>query len=878
MHTTSRLLAIILVFSALAGTYAQNPQRNPNRPRRNPTNPTVPQTGGAQQGGGFGRAGGFGPTTHQAPRPYEDVITKEAKTHNGVFKVHEIGERILFEVPKNMLGRDLMMSVQVIRTPSGTQGMLAPGMPLSQIVIRFEKRKDMLIMRAPQYDVRVSKDAGLTYGLARAAVEPILNAFDVMAYAPDGAAVIDVTRLYNSDAGAFAVSAQLGSGIDPSRSFVERVDAYPSNIEVESQLTFASGGGGGGFGRGGGGGGGGGNRNGATAVVHYSLLALPETPMRARLKDSRIGYFSTFFTKYDGQKYSEEHIGYIDRFRLEKKDPSAAVSDPVKPIVFYIQRDVPDLWRPYIHKAVEAWQPAFEAAGFSNAIIAKDEPTPEQDPDFHAGDLRHNLISWAPSTTENAEGLHIADPRSGETLHAHVVLWNDVLKLAQNWYFVQASPNDPNAQKLPIPDELMGRIMTYIVTHEVGHCLGLEHNFKASSSYSIAELRNPAFTNKWGDEASVMDYGRFNYIAQPGDGARLIPKLGPYDFFAIKYGYMPAIGPSTAAEKPYLDDYLAQQVNNPKVRFGNSDRNDPGMESEDIGNDPIMATTLGLKNLDRVMGYVMPATVKYGEDYSDLNDEYRQILNQRMLELNHVARLVGGVYDTDYHAGRGNTVYTTVSKAEQRAAVNLLITKGLNLPANYTNPAILNRIQSDGYDDLAAAGQQTVLLTLLAESRVARMIDNEEENGSKAYTVADLVGDVQGSIWTEVRENHPVVSMARRGLQLRYLEVMDQRLVGAGGSKSQFRAIARDDLRNLLSALNSKIGSTHDSATRIHFVDCRDRIKEILANKDNATGGTGAAAGFVLGLNQMGFEGEEFYIEGVTDQPWYAAAKAAREN
>ena len=417
MHFLVRLLTAATAVSLVSLSLAQD---DGQRRRNPPTDPQTPQTPRAQTpgGGGSQRQGGFGPATHQPPRPYEDVITKDAKTQPGLFKVHQIRDQILFEIPKSLLDRELLMSVQVVRTPPGMGGLLAAGMPAAQAVIKFEKRNDTLLMRIPQYNVRTKHDKGLEYGLGRAAVAPIVSAFDVMAYSPDGGAVIDVTRLYNSDPGDFSVGNMVGgSGVDSSRSFVELVKAFPTNVEVESQLTFNSSGGGGGF-RGGGGGGGGGSRTTATAYVHYSLLLLPEHPMQPRLKDSRIGYFSTFFTQYDGAKLESERVGYIDRFRLEKKDPRAAISEPVKPIVFYIQRDIPAKWRPYLHQAVEAWQPALEAAGFKNAIIAKDEPTPEQDPTFHAGDLRYNLISWSPSTTQNAEGLHIADPRSGETLHA----------------------------------------------------------------------------------------------------------------------------------------------------------------------------------------------------------------------------------------------------------------------------------------------------------------------------------------------------------------------------------------------------------------------------------------------------------------------------
>lgn len=858
MKKLIRLLTATAVICTAALTMAQDDgqrRRNPTDPQ-SPTTPQTPRTQQTGAAGGFQRPGGFGNSTHQPPKPYEDVITKDAKTQSGLFKVHQVKDQVLFEVPKEMLDREFLMSVQLVRTPPGLGGLQAAGMPAAQAVIKLDKRNDTLLMRVPQYSVRAKHDKGLDYGLSRATVSPIVNAFDVMAYGPNGSMVIDVTKLYNSDPGDFSVGQMVGgSGVDPNRSFIEVVQAFPDNVEVESQLTFNSTGGGGGGFRGGGGGTG--SRTSATAYVHYSLLALPEQPMQPRLKDSRIGYFSTFFTQYDGGKLESERVGYIDRFRLEKKDPTATVSEPVKPIVFYVQRDIPAKWRPYIHQAVEAWQPAFEAAGFKNAIIAKDEPTPQEDPTFHAGDLRYNLISWAPSTTQNAEGLHIADPRSGESLHAHVIIWHDVLRLAQNWYFVQASPSNPAAQKLPLPDSLIGDIMRYVVTHEVGHCLGLEHNFKASSAYTVEQLRSKAFTDKYGDEASIMDYGRFNYVAQPNDHARLIPVVGPYDFFAIKYGYMAPKAKTAEAEKPYLDDLLAQQVNDPTVRFGNSDPTDPGMETEDIGSDPIKASTYGFMNLDRVMGYLMSACDKPGEDYTALHDMYRQVLSQRSLEINHVAKLVGGVTDTDYHAGRGGAVFVPVPKAQQAKAVHFLVTKGLNLSPAFYNRAILDRIQSDGYMGLAAASQSSIMMTLLADSRVSRMFDNEAENGAKAYTVHQLVSDIQGAVWDELHNEHPKIAINRRNLQLNYLEVVDGKLNGSSAVKSELRTILRAALKNLSGTIAFELKHSRDATTTAHLEACRDRIKDILDGKTPpvASGGTSLSAFF--GIDPVNFCGED---------------------
>jgi len=350
-----------------------------------------------------------------------------------------------------------------------------------------------------------------------------------------------------------------------------------------------------------------------------------------------------------------------------------------------------------------------------------------------------------------------------------------------------------------------------------------------------------------------MDYGRFNYVAQPGDNARLIPVIGPYDFFAIKYGYMPAVAASPESEKPYLDEFLAQQVKNPMLRFGNSDSTDPGMETEDVGSDPVAASTYGLMNLDRVLGYLMPACDKFGEDYTALGAMYRQVLNQRSLELNHVAKLVGGVYDTDYHAGRGNAVYTPVPKAQQQRAVNFLVTKGLNLGPGYYDRAILDRVQSDGYIGLAAASQTMVLMTLFAETRIGRMLDNEAENGDNAYTVHEMVPQVQGAVWNELHNTHPQIPLKRRTLQLGYLEVLDGRLNGAGGSKSEFRTVARAALKNLSSTIVHTIPRTRDAATVAHLEACRDRIKDILEGKTPPAGSANPNLGILTGFDQPRF-------------------------
>jgi hypothetical protein len=436
---------------------------------------------------------------------------------------------------------------------------------------------------------------------------------------------------------------------------------------------------------------------------------------------------------------------------------------------------------------------------------------------------------------ENAMGPHVHDPRSGEIISAHIIVWHDVLKLAQTWYFVQCAPLDLRAQKLPMPEPLIGELLQYVITHEVGHTLGLRHNHKASSSYSIAKLRDPAFTAKYGDEASIMDYGRFNYVAQPGDGAALIPKLGPYDRFAIEWGYTCLSDCRTPdAEKPELDRIAARQVADPMLRFGGESFNasvDPTVQMEDLGSDPIAATTLGLKNIARAANLLVPAATKYGEDYRLLSETYNALLGQRFTELFHVAKLVGGVVETDYHAGRGDEVFRPVPAARQAQAVRFLVDNAFTAPKSLLMPDILNRIEPAGVADRVLNEQRALLGSLLSENRIKRLVDAQALSSGSAYTVAQLVTEVQNGLWSELAQPHPLIDLYRRNLQRAYLQMLKPRLVGDTASQSDFRPIALGALRDLAKSIDHATPLTTDRATVLHLKDCRVQIERILNPK-----------------------------------------------
>lgn len=757
------------------------------------------------------------------PKPYKDVVTAEAKSQNGLFAVHRIGDKVLFEIPKLALGSEMLWTTEVAQSPLGGYG----GTQLGDNVVRWTRRQNKIYLRMVSHSIRPADEGAIKIAVEAASVEPIIAAFDVEAEGDGGSAVIDVTKFFTSDPQDFSAKrAVSGQNVDAARSYIDSVKAFPTNIETRSLLTFNAappaapmfGGRGGGARN---------SASSATALVHYSMVLLPEKPMRPREFDSRVGYFGVGFQEYGSPENRVMDKRYISRFRLEKKDPSAAISEPVKPIVFTLSREVPEKWRPYMRSGIEWWKKAFEAAGFRNAIIARDAPTLAEDPDWDPEDARYSVIRWAPTPTENAMGPSVQDPRSGETISAHIITWHNVMNLAQMWYFVQASPNDPNAQKLPFPDELTGRLIEYVIAHEVGHTLGLQHNFRGSSTYSIAQLRDPQFTAQYGTEASVMDYGRFNYVAQPGDGARLIPTLGPYDIFAIEWGYKPLAG-TAAEEKAELDKIAARQVTNPMLRFGGGRREDPTQQSEDLGDDSIEATRLGLLNIARIIKFLVPATTKPGEDYTFLKEVYGRVLGQRTMELNHVARLVGGVVETNWHAGRGGDVFVPVPRARQAAAIAFLNEHAFTTPKELLVPDILLKIDPSGWTAQVLGPQRGLLASLLADDRIVRMTDNAAMNGDRAYPITDMVADLQNGIWRELLSAASSIDEYRRNLQRAYLEVYRGKLVGDAATTTELRGVAVWALKGLAATIDRALPKVKDKLSILHLQDCRREIDRIL--------------------------------------------------
>ncbi len=764
-------------------------------------------------------------------KEYDKVITKEAKTSSGLFLVHRLDDKVFYEIPTSELGKEMLWVTQLEQTQSGHG---YGGSPIGNRVVRWEQRNDDVLLRDVRYEIRAEVDDPIKSAVAATSLEAIIAVFPVQAYGKDKRPVIDVTSLFTSDLPEFSAKGPLNaSGIDARRSFVEKVKAFPTNIESKVLMTYRTRGP---AGRGGPAGpaSGDSDQGGVTVLLHHSMVKLPEEPMKPRRFDDRVGFFRVSFEDYgDLTRHQVEDVKYITRWRLEKKDPKAEVSEPKKPIVFYLGREIPEKWRPWVKKGVEAWQPAFEKAGFKNAILAKEPPSEREDPDWDAEDARYSSIRWLPATIENAMGPHVHDPRTGEILESDILMYHNVLKLARDWYFVQASPNDERAQRLPLPDELVGELLAYVVSHEVGHTLGFPHNMKASSSYTVEQLRDPEFTKQYGVEASIMDYGRFNYVAQPGDKARLIPIIGPYDEFAVEWGYKDFPNAKTfQEEKKELDKIVARQKDDPRLRFGDPNPlEDPSQQTEDLGSDPIRATELGLKNIDRVAKYLVKATTKENESYDLLQNMYTELINQRNRELGHVVNVVGGFVRNNQWYPDGKKVYEAISPDQQRKAVQFLNENAFQTPEALLDPDILLRLESHGAADRILSSQRSLLRSLLSDSRLKRMAELAAREPDGAYRPIQLMDDLHKGLWGELEKSPIAIDLYRRNLQRAFVEQLASALENPG-SDSDLPALARGELQRLhddtKAIVESDKGKDLDPIVRFHLMDIKARTEQAL--------------------------------------------------
>ena len=782
------------------------------------------------------------PKSKDGIEPYSKVVTKEHTTDEGLFKVHQKADTYLFEIPDSLLKREMLMVTRIAKTASGIG--FGGGKTNTQ-VLRWEKKNKQILLRIVSHDVVADTILPVHEAVVNSNLEPILFSFPIKAFSKDSTAtVIDATELFSSDVKPlgfpdFYRKAYQATRMDKDRSYIDRVSSYPENIEIRHVKTYFA------------------NKppsNSAlgsiTLEMSNSMVLLPKVPMKRRYFDERVGWFARGQTDYGLVDQRSKTVRYLDRWRLEVKDEDVEkfnrgeLVEPKKQIVYYVDRATPKEWVPFIKQGINDWQVAFEAAGFKNAIIAKDPPSKEEDPDWSPEDVRYSVVRYLASPIPNANGPHVSDPRSGEILESDINWYHNVMTLLHNWFFIQTAAINEDARGNNFKTEVMGRLIQFVSSHEVGHTLGLPHNMGSSVAYPVDSLRSSKFTDKYSTAPSIMDYARFNYIAQPEDkGVALMPNIGVYDKYSIAWGYRPILDKTAKEEKATLDAWIMKHAGDPMYRFGRQQRGviDPSSQTEDLGDNAMKASMYGIKNLKRILPNLEKWTSEKGQNYDELSTMYDQLLGQFNRYMGHVAGNIGGIYEYYKTSDQEGNVYTHVAKDHQKEAVKFLNEQLFETPTWMLDKSIFGKTEFTGAIERIRSMQTRILNSALSVDRMGRMIENETLNGNDAYSVINLFSDLRQGVWSELY-NGKSIDTYRRNLQKAHVERLgfllndadDARGRGELGSvsanQSDIKSIARGELKRIQRDAKNASNSGN-TLRRYHLQDVVDRIDMILDPK-----------------------------------------------
>lgn len=805
------------------------------------------------------------PAPKQGPKPFKEVITDKAKTDSGLFIIHKVDDKYFFEIPDTIIGRDILVVNRISKAAAGMRNFFFgyAGDMIGSSVIRFDAGpNNKLFLKKVSYD-EISKDSSkpMFQAVTNSNVLPIVASFDIKAAKSDSnGTVIDFTDFIagDNDVLFFASNArnafQVGS-YQADKSYIINVKSYPLNTEIKTLKTYSKGGG---------------MMQGmpaagarpATQNIMYtvelnsSMVLLPKTPARQRFFDPRVGYFARSYTDFDANPQGIKDVSIIVRWKLEPKPEDiekykrGELVEPKQPIIYYIDPATPKKWVPYLIQGINDWQAAFERAGFKNAIIGKMAPTPQEDSTWSLEDARYSAIVYKPSVVPNASGPNVHDPRSGQILESHINWYHNVMNLLRNWYFIQCAPTDPKARKMEFDDELMGQLIRFVSSHEVGHTLGLRHNFGSSSTIPVEKLRDKAWVEANGHTPSIMDYARFNYVAQPEDNISekgLFPRIGEYDKWAIEWGYRWFPEASTPEDEiAILNKMTIEKLKDKRYWFGTENNSDdPRSQNEDLGDNAMKAGAYGIKNLQRIVPQLTEWTKEPNKDYENLSELYTEVTMQFGRYMGHVTKNIGGIYETPKTVEQQGSVYEYVPKPIQKEAMRFLNKQLFSTPQWLINNDILNKIGNTGIAVISAR-QEAVLSRLISTATINKLLSMEAELNTNAYKAADMLDDLKKGIWGELAERK-AIDIYRRNLQKSYVERVGQIVspastpsfggifisIGAPAAmtdtkKSDIISVLKANLRALRAEIKTAYPAIADKMTKYHLQDVADRIDRIL--------------------------------------------------